>query len=435
MTVEIKELRAERGQLETRAAEIVNSADPETGLSAESQAELDKIHTRSMALRSQIDAHEKLAEIRSANDQVRDDFPPTSVRSFDREEKITDETRALAFQGYLRRECRMELEKRHEDAMKAVKFSMDRGEFILNSLQSHDLRRAQHQFLHTRALDLTTAEPVVPSGFVNRLESVMLTYGPLLRHAEIMRTPNGNPMKWPIEDDTAEEAVIVDEMGSTAAEAQPTVTKINLGAYKYFAKRIPVSSELLRDSPINLVEYLAATIGRRLGRGMNRDFTVGDGVDKPNGIVTAAQVGHTTIAGQVATLIAEDIIRMTHSIDEAHRSNARWMMNDLITLAIRLLKDDSGNFLWRPGIEEGQADRLAGYPVVTNGHMASALAASAKVAVFGDLSKYKARQVRGVRLKREYVLDTDSEIFTGFQEADGDLINPAAVKTLVMAAA
>jgi HK97 family phage major capsid protein len=111
------------------------------------------------------------------------------------------------------------------------------------------------------------------------------------------------------------------------------------------------------------------------------------------------------------------------------------MMHDSVLLAIRQMKDGNGQYLWQPGLRLGVPDTLLGYTYVINQDMASSIASGAITVEFGDLSKYKIRQVRGVRFRRldELYAGTDEVGFVAFIRQDGDLLDAgtAPVKHIV----
>jgi HK97 family phage major capsid protein len=76
-------------------------------------------------------------------------------------------------------------------------------------------------------------------------------------------------------------------------------------------------------------------------------------------------------------------------------------------------------------MQAGIPDRLLGYTYVVNQSMASTLAKAAKVVLFGDFSKYKIRDVAGIRLVRldELFAQTDQVGFVAFLRTDGQLLD------------
>ena len=114
------------------------------------------------------------------------------------------------------------------------------------------------------------------------------------------------------------------------------------------------------------------------------------------------------------------------------------MMNDGIALAVRKLKGSgSGDYLWQPGLQLGQPDRLLGYPISYNNHMQATVATATKTMLFGDFSKYKVREVAGVRTQvlNELYANTGEIGIQSFQRFDGNILNAgvAPIKHMLQA--
>ena len=60
------------------------------------------------------------------------------------------------------------------------------------------------------------------------------------------------------------------------------------------------------------------------------------------------------VSGEATAVTADAIIKLIYTLRKAHRTGAKFMMNNNSLFAIRLLKDSEGNYLWRPGLELGQ---------------------------------------------------------------------------------
>jgi HK97 family phage major capsid protein len=132
------------------------------------------------------------------------------------------------------------------------------------------------------------------------------------------------------------------------------------------------------------------------------------------------------VAASKTAVTDAEIVSLVHVLDPAYRTNAIWMFHDTILAAIRGLKDvTSGQYLWQPGMQAGVPDRLFGYRYVVNQSMASAQAQAAKIILFGDFSKYKVRDVAGIRLVRldELFAQTDQVGFVAFLRSDGQLLD------------
>lgn len=279
-----------------------------------------------------------------------------------------------------------------------------------------------------RALGVATAtkgQEMVPEGFVPRLEKAMLAFGGMLQVSDVLRTDTGADLPWPRSDDTGNKGVLLAE-NTVVTEQDVAFAATTLGAFKYTSKLVKVAIELIQDSAISISELLGDMLGERLGRIFNEHFTTGTGSGQPNGIEVAAPIGITTAA--VATFDADDLINMMHSVDPAYRVGARWLAHDSIMAVVRLFKEGgaaTNQYLWQPGLQLGQPDRLLGFPITINQDMDSAIATGADAMIFGDLRKYKVRLVREIRLRRlvERFADADQEGFVAFARGDGDLLD------------
>ena len=262
---------------------------------------------------------------------------------------------------------------------------------------------------------------VVPEGFVNQLEVALLTFGGVRSVASVLRTESGNDLPWPMTNDTDNEGEILG-VNATVNEQDIAFEMATLKAYKYSSKLIRVPVELLQDSAVDLSAEIGARLGERIGRITNKHFTTGTGVNQPQGIVTGATVGLTGTDTDAITY--EEIIDLIHSVDPAYRNGARFMFADSTLKELRKLRDNDGKLIWQPGLVAGHPDTIAGYQFVVNQAM-PAMAANAKSIVYGDLSKYKVRDVLNVTLVRlnERFADAHQVGFLAFSSHDGRLLD------------
>lgn len=218
-------------------------------------------------------------------------------------------------------------------------------------------------------------------------------------------------------------------------EADDTFDSIEFEAYKA-GTIIRVSEELLEDSMFDLEAYIRAEFVLRIGELQNAAYVAGDGIGKPTGVVQEAAIGKVGAGGQVATVTADDLIDLVYSVRRPFRVNGQFMLNDLTIAALRKLKDADGNYLWVPGLREGEADVLLGYRVNDEPSM-PVMAASAKSVLFGDFRHYWIRDVGGVRFQRldEKYADQGQVGFRAYQRTEGRLTRVEAVKAYQNAAA
>lgn len=259
-------------------------------------------------------------------------------------------------------------------------------------------------------------------------------YGGMREVADVFITEQGNPLSYPTTDGTAEEGEIVAENAS-ATDADISFGTVSLNVFKYSSKVVTVPIELLMDAQIDVEALVNRRLGQRLGRITNKHFTIGTGSGQPRGVVTGASAGKVGASGQTLTVLYDDLVDLTHSVDPAYREEGgpRFMMHDDSLRVCRKLKDTAGRPIFLPGygyIGQAMPDTLLGYPIKVNQHM-PVMAASAKSILFGDFDYYKIRDVL-IYLMHRF---TDSAYakkgqvgFLAWLRSGGNLTDAAAIK-------
>jgi HK97 family phage major capsid protein len=229
-------------------------------------------------------------------------------------------------------------------------------------------------------------------------------YGGMRSVATILRTASGNPMSYPTSDGTTEEGEIVDE-NQSATDADVSFGTKELPVFKFSSKVVTVPIELLQDSSIDVEAFVRGRLVTRLGRVTNRLFTTGTGVSQPMGVMTASGNGKTGTTGQTGTVIYDDLVDLTHSVDPAYREpgNCKFMMADSSVKVIKKLKDTQNRPIFLPAYDlsnQGQKlDTIMGYQVQVNQSVA-AMAANAYSIAFGDFSHYIIRDALAILMQR-----------------------------------
>lgn len=193
-----------------------------------------------------------------------------------------------------------------------------------------------------------------------------------------------------------------------------------------------VSEELLQDSAFDLEAYVARKFAKRAGMKEEDAFVVGDGVGKPRGVTLDCQVGVT--AASATAVAADEVIDLLYSLGRPYRLRSTWLVADSTVKALRKLKDADNQYIWQPGLQSGEPDRLLGRPLVVSAAM-PAIGASNKSILIGDFSYYWIADRVGAagrvfqRLNELYAT-TGQVGFRAYQRVDGLLALPEAVKAL-----
>ena len=190
-----------------------------------------------------------------------------------------------------------------------------------------------------------------------------------------------------------------------------------------------LTTEFIADAAFDLESYMVKRLAKAFARAEDKAFITGSGDQEPTGLLhdtVGAEIGSGTTA-----LSYDSIIDLYFSVKPEYRKNGVWLMNDETALALKKLKDDAGNYLWR-----GSDDTILGKPVMITEHMPNAEAGE-KPVLFGDFSYYwivKRSPIAVKVLKELFALDRQTG-YLAFEFIDGKLIRRDAVKALQIASA
>ena len=191
----------------------------------------------------------------------------------------------------------------------------------------------------------------------------------------------------------------------------------------------------LEDSDVNLQTYLSDSYARAFSEAEDTAMFVGTGHSnlQPEGILNSTVP--TFDAGQVGGITADDLIKLEYNVKAQYRRNGSYVVNSKTELAIRLLKDSYGQYLWQPNLQAGKPNTFNGYPMYTQDDIPEVPAAgtAAKVAVFGDFKQgYRILNRNGGSIRRleEKFLDQGLIGFRYKRRVGGGVIRPTALAIL-----
>ena len=280
-------------------------------------------------------------------------------------------------------------------------------------------------------LTSSTGAPV-PTSFYDQIVEHMVVAGPMLQTSTMINTAGGEALQVPRTN--AYSTSTLTAQGSAFSESDPTFQSfITLNAYKY-GHLIQVSREMIDDSGVDLLGFLARQAGISIGVAVNTALTTGTDSTMPNGIAVAAGSGVTGSTAVVGAFTADNLIDLSYSVNSAYRRmpGTGWMMATSALAATRKLKDTYGQYLFQPSLQAGQPDQLLGYAIYENPDVA-AVGTAAKSVLFGNLREYYVRMAGGIAFERsdDYAFANDLITFRARVRIDGDLPQTAAVKYFI----
>lgn len=237
-------------------------------------------------------------------------------------------------------------------------------------------------------------------------------------------------------------------VGETDARSQTATSK--LGLIEPFMGEIygnpQATQKMLDDAFFNVEAWINSELATEFAEQEEIAFTTGDGTKKPKGFLAYESTDETDkvrafgklqhiVSGDATAVTADAIIKLIYTLRKAHRTGAKFMMNNNSLFAIRLLKDSEGNYLWRPGLELGQPSSLAGYGIAENEQMPD-IAADAKAIAFGNFKRgYTIVDRIGTRILRDPYTNKPFVGFYTTKRTGGMLVDSQAIKLLKIAVA
>jgi len=325
-----------------------------------------------------------------------------------------------------------EREMRAMEAMKGVENQARPEEVSATSKNDADairsLARGEIRSYDFEKRDVTTGSTgsPVPTSFYNQVLLVARHVGPMLETSTILNTAGGENLQIPSLSTYSTGTVTTE--GNAIGESDPVFNEfVTLNAYKY-SFLTQVSRELIEDSGVDILGFLATQTGNAMGYAINNALTVGTGTVEPNGIVPRAG---SAVTGTSLNPTADNLIDLVYSVDTAGRRlpGTGFQMNATSIANVRKLKDNAGQYLFTPSLSADARDMLLGYPIFENPAMATA-ASAVKPVIFGHLPSYYVRQVGGLRLDRsdDFAFSNDLVTFRATFRVDGNLIQTSHVK-------
>jgi HK97 family phage major capsid protein len=249
-------------------------------------------------------------------------------------------------------------------------------------------------------------------------------------------TTGGTPSGWVAETDARVET------------ATPTFREI-VPAFGELYANPAASQAMLDDAAFDVEGWLAGEIATEFARAEGQAFVAGNGTSKLKGFLTytttnendavrafgSLQYVASGAAGAFAATNPQDrLIDLVQALRAPYRQGASFVMNSTTLSVIRKMKTTDGAFLWQPGLSEGRADTLLGYPVVESEDMPD-IAAGALAIAFGN---FKAGYLIAERAETAILRDPFTHKpfvhFYAVKRVGGAVVNSEAIKLMKFAA-
>lgn len=232
-------------------------------------------------------------------------------------------------------------------------------------------------------------------------------------------------------------------VGETEARPEtstPQVGEQRIPVHEIYAKP-KATQQLLEDAAIDIEAWLGRKVEQKFARMRAQAFISGDGIKKPRGILTYA-AGSSGVRGTIAQvasghatlLTADGLVNLMYSLKDRYLANAVWLMKRGSVASVMLFKDSQGQYIWRPGLQEGQPAMLLGHSIRRADDM-PAVGAGALPVAFGDFrAGYTVVDRLGIRVLRDPYSSKPFVEFYTRARVGGDVVDFEAFALQVVSA-
>jgi HK97 family phage major capsid protein len=170
-------------------------------------------------------------------------------------------------------------------------------------------------------------------------------------------------------------------------------------------------------------------------------FLTGTGSSQPLGVFVASASGISTgrdvAAAAINAVAADDLINTKYNLRSGYLNSRTlaWIVHRDLVKAVRKLKDTTNQYLWSPGLAQGDPDRILDIPFYMSEYAPNTFTTGLYVAILGDFRFYWVAEVQDLVIQRlvELYSGTNEVGFIGRIWVDGAPILEEAFSRLKLA--
>lgn len=279
---------------------------------------------------------------------------------------------------------RIELKQKVNDWGRAVILAHTQGIPNLSAEQQKALADVAAEYKAMTVSNDTTGGYLAPVEFVAEIIKAVVLISPVRSLVRVYPTANKS-RQVPKRTGTFS-AQRTTEQGTRSETTGLTYGLEEITAPEMYAL-VDISNENLEDSAFDMEAELRGEASEQFAVREGYEFVSGTGIGEMQGILTNVALAGTTIgvnnSGSAALLTADGVLSTFYGIKTAYAQRASWICNRLTLGSIRKLKDGQGQYLWMPGIANGQPNTINSAPYVEMPDMPNE-GANAYPLAFGD---------------------------------------------------
>ena len=271
------------------------------------------------------------------------------------------------------------------------------------------------------------------------IETLVRETSPMRQLANV-QTISTDSLEYILDNDEAG-AGWVGETEPRPETATPKLNKLTIPVNEIYAQP-KATQKLIDDAAVDIEAWLARKVAEKFARMENTAFLVGDGMNKPRGLLTYAagtnsggQQIEQVVTGSASAVTYDGLVNLQTALKEEYQGNAAFLVNRLGFGSLLLLKDGNGTpiFNMQYDVRVGLQRSILGAPLYFATDL-PAVAASALAAAYGDFKRaYQIVDRTGIRVLRDPFTDKPFVKFYTTKRVGGGVVNFEAVKILRVA--
>ena len=417
MSKRLNELRQRRNVLVTQARALLDKADAEKrGLSTEENTTYDKLFADQEALRSQIEAEERL--VAAEREMAARDDDETRTRG------SADPEKRGAAQGNKGPQASEEYRTAFERLLVVGRSGLTADDVRALSMDNS----SQGGFL------------VAPEQFLDTLIQAVDDEVFVRRYANVVPVATAGSLGVPTLDADPSDADWTSEVATGNEDSAMAFGKREF-VPNPLAKRIKVSNKLIARSGNRVPTLVAQRLGYKFGISQEKAFFLGSGAGQPLGVFTGHASGIPTSrdvsSGNTSSAITFDgLIAAKYSLKAQHQRKARWAFHRNGIEMVAKLKNGQGDYLWQPSKKEGEPDMLLGLPVDMSEYIPNTFTTGQYVGILANWKDgYWIADAMDMQMQvlKELYAETNQTGYIGRLETDGCPVLPEAFARVKLA--
>lgn len=293
--------------------------------------------------------------------------------------------------------------------------------------------RRDEKALDTKSM-YTASDPdggyLVPVAVGNRILKIVYESNSI-RPLATVETIGTDSIEFPVDEGQFGYGWIGEQVAPTETTTSQTGTQ-RIAVHEMYAEP-RATQKLLEDASVDVEAWITGKVGERFARVEADAFVNGDGVQQPRGILTYSSgtsrgTVEQVVSGAAAGVTADGLFNLVYGLKSAYSNGSSFLMRRSTILKLMLLKDGNGQYLWRPGLQDGQPSNLLGYAVYETAEM-PAVTANALAIAYGNWKQaYTVVDRLGITALRDALTAKPFVKFYFRRRVGGDVVNFEAFK-------